>query len=104
MSYARVTKPVRVRTTRPVSSGRQQQPEDLDEVKADKAGLSLTDLTPELASTFAYGDEAKGVLITRVEAGRKISIEVPVAEIGEGKAKNVLLRAGDIISVPERLF
>jgi polysaccharide export outer membrane protein len=44
------------------------------------------------------------ISITRVEAGRKISIEVPVAEIGEGKAKNVLLRAGDIISVPERLF
>ena len=27
-----------------------------------------------------------------------------VADIGEGRAKNVYLKAGDIITVPERLF
>lgn len=42
--------------------------------------------------------------ITRVEGGKKLSLEVPVADVGEGKARNVLLRPGDIISVPERLF
>ena len=42
--------------------------------------------------------------ITRVESGEKRSLEVPVAEIGEGKARNVLVRPGDIISVPERIF
>ena len=31
-------------------------------------------------------------------------VRVPVEAIGEGKAKNVYLRPGDIISVPERLF
>jgi polysaccharide export outer membrane protein len=42
--------------------------------------------------------------ITRIEAGRKFSIEVPVGRIGEGKAQNVSVRPGDIISVPERMF
>ena len=42
--------------------------------------------------------------ITRTEKGQKISLEVEVAEIGEGKAKNVPVRPGDIISIPERLF
>ena len=42
--------------------------------------------------------------ITRSELGTKTVVRVPVADIGEGKAKNVYLRPGDIISVPERLF
>jgi polysaccharide export outer membrane protein len=42
--------------------------------------------------------------ITRLENGQKKSIEVPVAEIGEGKAPNVMVRPGDIITVPERIF
>jgi protein involved in polysaccharide export with SLBB domain len=42
--------------------------------------------------------------ITRVEEGKKTISKVPVADIGEGKARNVYLRPGDIISVPERLF
>jgi polysaccharide export outer membrane protein len=42
--------------------------------------------------------------ITRSELGKKTTVKVPVADIGEGKAKNVYLRPGDIISVPERLF
>ena len=42
--------------------------------------------------------------ITRTENGKKYSIQVPVAEIGEGKARNVAVRPGDIISVPEGLF
>lgn len=42
--------------------------------------------------------------ITRSADGKKVTMRVPVADIGEGKATNVLLRPGDIISVPERLF
>jgi polysaccharide export outer membrane protein len=42
--------------------------------------------------------------ITRIAQGQKVAIEVPVADIGEGKARNVLVRPGDIISVPERIF
>ena len=42
--------------------------------------------------------------ITRTEDGKKIVVRAPVADIGEGKAPNVYLRPGDIISVPERLF
>jgi polysaccharide export outer membrane protein len=42
--------------------------------------------------------------VTRNEAGKKTTLKVPVADIGEGKARNVYLQPGDIISVPERLF
>jgi polysaccharide export outer membrane protein len=42
--------------------------------------------------------------VTRNESGTKTIVKVPVEDIGEGRAKNVYLRPGDIISVPERLF
>jgi polysaccharide export outer membrane protein len=42
--------------------------------------------------------------ITRSREGKKTTARVPVADIGEGKARNVYLQPGDIISVPERLF
>jgi polysaccharide export outer membrane protein len=42
--------------------------------------------------------------VTRHEGGVKTITKVPVADIGEGKARNVYLKPGDIISVPERLF
>lgn len=42
--------------------------------------------------------------LTRTVAGEKTTMRVPVEDIGSGKAKNVYLRPGDIISVPERLF
>jgi polysaccharide export outer membrane protein len=42
--------------------------------------------------------------ITRTESGKKTIVKVPVDDIGTGKARNVYLRPGDIISVPERLF
>jgi polysaccharide export outer membrane protein len=42
--------------------------------------------------------------ITRSDEGKKTIVRVPVADIGEGKARNVYLRPGDIISVPERIF
>jgi polysaccharide export outer membrane protein len=42
--------------------------------------------------------------ITRSREGKKTVRRVPVADIGEGKAPNVYLEPGDIISVPERIF
>lgn len=42
--------------------------------------------------------------VTRVESGKKMVTKVPVDDIGIGKAKNLYLQPGDIISVPERLF
>jgi protein involved in polysaccharide export with SLBB domain len=42
--------------------------------------------------------------VSRLERGKKTTLKVPVADIGEGKAPNVYLRPGDIISVPERIF
>jgi protein involved in polysaccharide export with SLBB domain len=42
--------------------------------------------------------------LTRNEAGKKTTLRIPVADIGEGRARNVFLQPGDIISVPERLF
>ncbi len=43
-------------------------------------------------------------LTTRNQAGEKITVQVRVEDIGRGRAKNVFLRPGDIINVPERLF
>jgi polysaccharide export outer membrane protein len=42
--------------------------------------------------------------ITRIDHGNKVTVEAAVADIGEGRAQNVSLRPGDIISVPERIF
>jgi polysaccharide export outer membrane protein len=42
--------------------------------------------------------------ITRLADGKKSIVKVPVEDIGVGRAKNVYLQPGDIISVPERLF
>ncbi len=42
--------------------------------------------------------------ITRSEKGQKTITKVPAGDIGEGKARNVYLKPGDIISVPERMF
>jgi polysaccharide export outer membrane protein len=42
--------------------------------------------------------------LTRSEQGKKTTVKIPVEAIGEGRARNVYLRPGDIISVPERLF
>lgn len=44
------------------------------------------------------------ISITRITQGKKETVSVPVASISEGRAKNVYVRPGDIISVPERIF
>jgi protein involved in polysaccharide export with SLBB domain len=42
--------------------------------------------------------------VTRYDAGSKSIVKCPVDDISQGKAQNIYLRPGDIISVPERLF
>jgi polysaccharide export outer membrane protein len=57
-----------------------------------------------LAGGFTPIAYKNATTITRHENGQKIITRVPVEEISRGKAKNVYLRPGDIISVPEMLF
>jgi len=42
--------------------------------------------------------------LTRVENGQKVTIPLPFSDIAAGRAKNVYLRPGDIVNVPERIF
>lgn len=42
--------------------------------------------------------------LTRVEGGQKITIPLPLTDITAGRAKNIYLRPGDILNVPERIF
>lgn len=42
--------------------------------------------------------------LVRVEKGQKITIPLPFSDIAAGRAKNVYLRPGDTINVPERIF
>ena len=44
------------------------------------------------------------ITVTRAEGGKSVRYTVRVEEIGEGKASNYLLKPGDIVFVPERLF
>lgn len=57
-----------------------------------------------LAGGFTPIAAKNDTTITRSDDGRKATVRAPVADIGEGKAPNVFLRPGDIISVPERIF
>jgi len=43
-------------------------------------------------------------LTRSIEDGKKITVKIPVEDIGTGRAKQVYMMPGDIISVPERLF
>ena len=56
------------------------------------------------AGGFTPNSAKNDVSITRTDNGTKHTIRVPVADISEGKAKNVYVRPGDILSVPERIF
>src|SRR4029079_17939358 len=56
------------------------------------------------AGGFTQISAKNDTTITRTERGLKTTTKIPVADISEGKAKNVYVRPGDIISVPERIF
>lgn len=57
-----------------------------------------------MAGGFTAISAKNDTTITRLENGSKVTTKIPVADISEGKAKNVYVRPGDIVSVPERLF
>ena len=57
-----------------------------------------------LAGGFTPIASKNAISITRVEQGQSRRFIVPVEEIGEGRAANYLLKPGDIVFVPERMF
>lgn len=57
-----------------------------------------------IAGGFTPISAKDSVTIKRIEGGRESFFEVHVAEISKGKERNVQVRPGDIISVPERIF
>lgn len=56
------------------------------------------------AGGFTGMAKKNSVRITRVIGKTKESIIVAVEDIGQGRAPNFLLRPGDVVFVPERLF
>jgi polysaccharide export outer membrane protein len=57
-----------------------------------------------MAGGFTQISAKNDTTITRMENGKKVTTTIPVGDIGVGKAKNVYVRPGDIVSVPEKLF
>jgi len=57
-----------------------------------------------LAGGFTPLAQRSGPTITRQEGGRARSFRVPVDDIVQGDAEDVLLQAGDIVYIPERVF
>ena len=56
------------------------------------------------AGGFTPLSAKNGVTVTRLDHGAKTTTKIPVGDISVGKAKNVYVRPGDIISVPEMIF
>lgn len=56
------------------------------------------------AGGFSAKADKNSTTVTRIVNGRKHRIRVPVRDIGEGKRQNFMLKPGDVIFVPERLF
>lgn len=80
----------------------------LGEVKRPGTFIYEDGMTVVQAITLAGGfdnlAEKNGTYVTRIIAGKEQQIEVPVEDIGEGRAKNFALIPGDIVYVPESLF
>jgi len=57
-----------------------------------------------LAGGFTPIASKNKITVTRVTNGKSRRLTVPVEDIGEGRASNYLLRPGDIVFVPERIF
>lgn len=57
-----------------------------------------------MAGGFQQGASRNSVLITRQVNGREVRMEVPVDDIGQGRARNVPVFPGDIIYVPTSLL
>jgi polysaccharide export outer membrane protein len=57
-----------------------------------------------LAGGFTKGASQNGTSVTRLVDGQEVRLKVPVQDVALGKAPNFVLRAGDIVFVPESLF
>lgn len=56
------------------------------------------------AGGFTEMARKNAVTVTRVDKGKKTNYTVPVESIGEGKADNFVVRPGDVVFVPRRVF
>lgn len=66
-------------------------------------GLTIVEAISQ-SGGFSPMAKQNAVTVTRTDKDKKKKFTVPVEEIANGKARNFLLRPGDIIFVPERLF
>jgi polysaccharide export outer membrane protein len=57
-----------------------------------------------LAGGFTPIAAKNDTVVTRIEKGNKVRLNVPVEAISEGRERNLCLRPGDIVFVPERIF
>jgi polysaccharide export outer membrane protein len=57
-----------------------------------------------MAGGFGVGASRNSVLVTRKLSGTEVRMEVPVDDIGQGKARNVPIMPGDIVFVPTTLL
>lgn len=57
-----------------------------------------------LAGGFTGLAKSNGIYVTRIVGEKEKQIEVPVEDIGQGLARNFVLRPGDIVYVPESMF
>ncbi|MCP4606875.1 MAG: polysaccharide export protein [Proteobacteria bacterium] len=66
-------------------------------------GMSVVEAI-SIAGGFTAMARGNDTTVTRIVDGKKKRFGVPVEEIGQGKAANFVLRPGDILFVPERIF
>jgi polysaccharide export outer membrane protein len=66
-------------------------------------GMSVVEAISK-AGGFTSMAKANDTVVIRVVEGEKKRFKVPVEAIGEGREQNFVLRAGDILFVPERIF
>ncbi len=66
-------------------------------------GMSVVEAI-SLSGGFTSMARANETTVTRVVNGEEKQFTVPVEAIGQGKASNFILRPGDILFVPERVF
>jgi protein involved in polysaccharide export with SLBB domain len=57
-----------------------------------------------LAGGFTPMASKNKITVTRITDGKSTRFTIPVEDIGEGKAANYLMRPGDIVFIPERVF
>ena len=57
-----------------------------------------------LAGGFTPMASKNKITVTRITDGKSTRFTIPVEDIGEGTAANYLMRPGDIVFIPERVF